>query len=59
MRANAANVAARAAVGADDMLMKWQLLAAEGLAKRQGGGATSRSLLFPPQTMLCHSSNPL
>ncbi|CAK9205955.1 unnamed protein product [Sphagnum troendelagicum] len=41
MRANAANVAARAAVGADDMLTKWQLLAAEGLAKRQGGGATT------------------
>jgi transcription initiation factor TFIID subunit 4 len=57
MRANAANVAARAAVGADDMLTKWQLLAAEGLAKRQGGGATSRSLLFPPQTVLCHSTN--
>jgi transcription initiation factor TFIID subunit 4 len=37
MRAKAANVAARAAVGATDMLSKWQMMAAQGLAKRQGG----------------------
>jgi hypothetical protein len=37
MRAKAANVAARAAVGATDMLSKWTMMAAQGLAKRQGG----------------------
>lgn len=39
MKANAANVAARAAVGADDMLLKWQMMAAQGRQKRQGGDA--------------------
>lgn len=44
MRAKAANVAARAAVGATDMLSKWQMMAAQGLAKRQGGD-TGRPLM--------------
>ncbi|CAM6094531.1 unnamed protein product [Calypogeia fissa] len=39
LKANAANVAARAAVGADDMLLKWQMMAAQGRQKRQGGDA--------------------
>jgi transcription initiation factor TFIID subunit 4 len=43
MRAKAANVAARNAVGATDMLSKWQMMAAQGLAKRQGGDTASDS----------------
>lgn len=45
MRANAANVAARAAVGGDDMLSKWQLMAEQNRQKREGGtdtGSTSQ-----------------
>jgi transcription initiation factor TFIID subunit 4 len=45
VKANAANVAARAAVGADDMLLKWQMMAAQGRQKRQGGDA-GRCLSF-------------
>ncbi|XP_030528566.1 transcription initiation factor TFIID subunit 4b isoform X2 [Rhodamnia argentea] len=37
MRATAANVAARAAVGGDDMLSKWQLMAERARQKREGG----------------------
>ncbi|KAG6548179.1 hypothetical protein Mapa_010230 [Marchantia paleacea] len=37
LKANAANVAARVAVGADDMLLKWQMMAEQGRQKRQGG----------------------
>ncbi|KAB2044992.1 hypothetical protein ES319_D01G130100v1 [Gossypium barbadense] len=37
MRATAANVAARAAVGGDDMLSKWQLMAEQARQKRDGG----------------------
>lgn len=51
MRAKAANVAARAAVGATDMLSKWQMMAAQGLAKRQGGdtgrGGTWARVMVP------------
>lgn len=36
MRATAANVAARAAVGGDDMLSKWQLMAEQARHKREG-----------------------
>ncbi|KAG9147148.1 hypothetical protein Leryth_005379 [Lithospermum erythrorhizon] len=36
MRATAANVAARAAVGGDDMLYKWQLMAEQARQKREG-----------------------
>lgn len=43
MRTNAANMAARAAVGVDDMLSKWQLLAEQGRQKRQGGETGIRS----------------
>lgn len=39
MRTTAANVAARAAVGGDDMLSKWQLMAEQARQKREGGGA--------------------
>ncbi|CAL9085059.1 unnamed protein product, partial [Musa textilis] len=55
MRATAANVAARAAVGGDDMLSKWQLMAEQARQKRdgidgasgsqQGKSASSKSLL--------------
>ncbi|KAF9687509.1 hypothetical protein SADUNF_Sadunf02G0101000 [Salix dunnii] len=43
MRTTAANVAARAAVGGDDMLSKWQLMAEQARQKREGGmeGASS------------------
>ncbi|KAK4337887.1 hypothetical protein RND71_042374 [Anisodus tanguticus] len=37
MRKTAANVAARAAVGGDDMLSKWQLMAEQARQKREGG----------------------
>lgn len=37
MRATAANVAARAAVGGDDVLSKWQLMAEQARQKREGG----------------------
>ncbi|KAE8679908.1 hypothetical protein F3Y22_tig00111393pilonHSYRG00089 [Hibiscus syriacus] len=37
MRSTAANVAARAAVGGDDMLSKWQLMAEQARQKREGG----------------------
>ncbi|WJX41462.1 hypothetical protein P8452_28811 [Trifolium repens] len=40
MRTNAANVAARAAVG-DDMLSKWQLMAEQAKQKREGGTDTA------------------
>lgn len=44
MRTNAANVAARAAVGGDDMLSKWQLMAEQARQKREGlDGAPSSS----------------
>ncbi|KAI3785427.1 hypothetical protein L1987_44545 [Smallanthus sonchifolius] len=37
MRATAANVAARAALGGDDTLLKWKLMAAQSRQKREGG----------------------
>ncbi|GMI70587.1 TBP-associated factor 4B, TBP-associated factor 4 [Hibiscus trionum] len=37
MKATAANVAARAAFGGDDMLSKWQLMAEQARQKREGG----------------------
>jgi len=40
MRTTAANVAARAAVGGDDMLSKWQLMA-QARQKREGGPETA------------------
>ncbi|XP_058114699.1 transcription initiation factor TFIID subunit 4b-like isoform X5 [Magnolia sinica] len=45
MRTTAANVAARAAVGGDDMLSKWQLMAEQARLKREGiqDGASSGS----------------
>ncbi|XP_052201529.1 transcription initiation factor TFIID subunit 4b-like isoform X2 [Diospyros lotus] len=43
MRATAANVAARAAVGGDDMLSKWQLMAEQARQKRGGSDAASSS----------------
>lgn len=41
MRATAANVAARVAVGGDDMLSKWQLMAEQARQKREGLDAAS------------------
>ncbi|KAK7383206.1 hypothetical protein VNO78_28879 [Psophocarpus tetragonolobus] len=43
MRTNAANVAARAAYGGDDMLSKWQLMAEQAKQKREGGVDMSSS----------------
>ncbi|XP_020593588.1 transcription initiation factor TFIID subunit 4b isoform X2 [Phalaenopsis equestris] len=43
MRTNAANVAARAAVGVGDMLSKWQLMAEQARQKRGGLDGTSSS----------------
>lgn len=43
MRTTAANVAARAAVGGDDMLSKWQLMAEQARQKREGGTDASGS----------------
>ncbi|WOL16961.1 transcription initiation factor TFIID subunit 4b-like isoform X2 [Canna indica] len=45
MRTNAANVAARAAVGGDDMLSKWQLMAEQARQKREGFDGASISQL--------------
>ncbi|XP_043721577.1 transcription initiation factor TFIID subunit 4b-like isoform X2 [Telopea speciosissima] len=44
MRTTAANVAARAAVGGDDMLSKWQLMVEQARQKREGGGDGSNSV---------------
>lgn len=44
MRANAANVAARQAVGGSDMLSKWQLMAEQARQKREGLDASAASL---------------
>jgi len=43
MRTNAANVAARAAYGGDDMLSKWQLMAEQAKQKREGVDPSSGS----------------
>ena len=43
MKTTAANVAARAAVGGDDMLSKWQLMAEQARQKREGGVDASGS----------------
>ncbi|KAK8962268.1 hypothetical protein KSP40_PGU009163 [Platanthera guangdongensis] len=43
MRTTAANVAARAAVGGDDMLSKWQLMAEQARQKREGLDVSSWS----------------
>ncbi|RWW64973.1 hypothetical protein BHE74_00027751 [Ensete ventricosum] len=45
MRATAANVAARAAAGGDDMLSKWQLMAEQARQKRDGIDGASGSQL--------------
>lgn len=46
MRTTAANVAARAAVGGDDMFSKWQLMA-EARQKQREGGVVSASSSHP------------
>ncbi|KAE9458773.1 hypothetical protein C3L33_09322, partial [Rhododendron williamsianum] len=51
MRATAANVAARAAVGGDDMLSKWQLMAEQARQKREGGGVDVASGSQPGKEM--------
>ncbi|WOL17649.1 transcription initiation factor TFIID subunit 4b-like isoform X2 [Canna indica] len=45
LRTTAANVAARAAVGGDDMLSKWQLMAEQARQKREGHDGPSSSQL--------------
>ncbi|KAL5709418.1 hypothetical protein ACHQM5_020110 [Ranunculus cassubicifolius] len=44
MKTTAANVAARVAVGGDDMLSKWQLMAEQARQKREGGDSTSSAI---------------
>ncbi|XP_038990387.1 transcription initiation factor TFIID subunit 4b-like [Phoenix dactylifera] len=51
MRTTAANVAARAAVGGDDMLSKWQLMAEQARQKREGLDGASGSQ--PGKTTTC------
>ena len=43
MRTNAANVAARQAVGGSDMLSKWQLMAEQARQKREGFDVSAAS----------------
>ncbi|KAL1370937.1 hypothetical protein AAHE18_01G095800 [Arachis hypogaea] len=43
MRTNAANVAASATVGGDDMLSKWQLMTEQARQKREGTDTSSGS----------------
>ncbi|CAL9160144.1 unnamed protein product [Musa hybrid cultivar] len=57
MRATAANVAARAAVGGDDMLSKWQLMAEQARQKREGlDGAPGKTASSKPLLSLGRSS---
>ncbi|KAK7376952.1 hypothetical protein VNO80_02372 [Phaseolus coccineus] len=55
MRTNAANVAARAAYGGDDMLSKWQLMAEQAKQKREGVDPSSGSQ--PPKDVNRKSSS--
>ncbi|CAN0905587.1 Transcription initiation factor TFIID subunit 4b [Linum grandiflorum] len=63
MRTTAANVAARAAVGGDDMLSKWQLMAEQARQKREGGPDTASSSQsasdgsHKPQTLAGRNNN--
>ncbi|XP_012068247.1 transcription initiation factor TFIID subunit 4b isoform X2 [Jatropha curcas] len=56
MRTTAANVAARAAVGGDDMMSKWQLMAEQARQKREGsteatsGPQSAKDSRKPPST---------
>ncbi|XP_020093318.1 transcription initiation factor TFIID subunit 4b isoform X2 [Ananas comosus] len=58
MRTTAANVAARAAVGGDDMLSKWQLMAEQARQKREGldSASASKTGLRKPSSNLGRSS---
>lgn len=47
MRAHAANSAARAAIGGDDVLSKWQLMAEQARQKRDGAVSLSASPRSP------------
>ncbi|KAM7518400.1 hypothetical protein LguiB_017362 [Lonicera macranthoides] len=56
MRTTAANVAARAAVGGDDMLSKWQLMAEQARQKRGGvTDAASSDSSQPGKDVSCNS----
>ncbi|KAL3013244.1 hypothetical protein AAZX31_06G042000 [Glycine max] len=57
MRTNAANVAARAAVGGDDMLSKWQLMAEQARQKKRGGGMDASSGSQPAKDVSQKSSS--
>ncbi|KAL3022988.1 hypothetical protein AAZX31_04G043700 [Glycine max] len=57
MRTNAANVAARAAVGGDDMLSKWQLMAEQARQKKRGGGMDASSGSQPAKDVSHRSSS--
>lgn len=47
MRANAANSAARAAIGGEDVLSKWQLMAEQARQQRDGPFSPSASSRSP------------
>lgn len=56
LRTTAANVAARAAVGGDDMLSKWQLMAEQARQKRGGAtDATASDSSQPGKDVSCKS----
>ncbi|XP_068636536.1 transcription initiation factor TFIID subunit 4b isoform X2 [Aristolochia californica] len=61
MRTTAANVAARAAVGGDDMFQKWQLMAEQARQKREGGldGSSSSQSGKDPSRSLSASGRSL
>ncbi|KAI3726627.1 hypothetical protein L1987_66425 [Smallanthus sonchifolius] len=52
MRATAANVAARAALGGDDTLLKWKIMAEQARHKRKGGPDASASQPSPTKNSL-------
>ena len=56
MRTTAANVAARAAVGGDDMLSKWQLMAEQARQKREGISSAAMTVTATPKPSLSKTS---
>ncbi|VFQ99066.1 unnamed protein product [Cuscuta campestris] len=58
MRTTAANVAARAAVGGDDMWTKWQLMAEQAKQKRDAASGSHHSKDFSQRSLSSSSRNP-
>lgn len=57
MRTTAANVAARAAVGGDDMLSKWQLMAEQAKQKRDAASGSHPGKDMPQKPSSSSSRN--